>query len=412
MDVNLNSKVLPVVQNQESIILRLNRLVRLMRKHLDMDVAFISEFTESERLLKIVDTKHINPIVEAGASDPLNESYCKRITDNELDNIINDTKSNQITRDMPVTKKLNIGSYLGVPITLSSGDIYGTFCCYKEQKDETLNKRDLSFLQLVSDLASEIIDKQLQEFHEIETTKAKIIDVITNNNVKMHYQPIYSLKTNSPVGYESLSRFNSEPYRPPNIWFSEAEKIGLGESLEMLAIKNTLKSLGRFDTSQHISINTSPDHILSGAVSKVFADIADCSNIVLEITEHSPVYEYQKIVSILEPLRNKGLRLAVDDVGAGYSSFKHILELQADIIKFDSSLVRDINKDCRKFVLAKALCSFAEDIGCEIIAEGVETSEEVNSLRTLGIDKVQGYYLGYPQPIDNALQHQTLSIAQ
>ena len=125
--------------------LRLTRLLALIRKHLDMDVAFISEFKDSKRIFKLVDTKRRNEIVKVGNFDPINETYCNKLANNELDNIIPDTSKNSITRDMPVTKKLNIGAYIGVPITLSNGDIYGTFCCYNEQEDDTLNKRDWRF---------------------------------------------------------------------------------------------------------------------------------------------------------------------------------------------------------------------------------------------------------------------------
>ncbi|WP_350624262.1 EAL domain-containing protein, partial [Pseudoalteromonas sp. 24-MNA-CIBAN-0067] len=89
-------------------------------------------------------------------------------------------------------------------------------------------------------------------------------------------------------------------------------------------------------------------------------------------------------------LRNKGLRLAIDDVGAGFSSFQHILELEADIIKLDISLTQNINTDDRKFLLAKALFVFAKAIDCTIVAEGIETAEELNSLRILNVDSVQG----------------------
>ena len=87
----------------------------------------------------------------------------------------------------------------------------------------------------------------------------------------------------------------------------------------------------------------------------------------------------------LRPLRNKGLRLAID-IGAGFSSFQHILELEADIIKLDISLTQNINTDDRKFLLAKALCGFAKAIDCTIVAEGIETAEELNSLRILNMN--------------------------
>jgi EAL domain-containing protein (putative c-di-GMP-specific phosphodiesterase class I) len=102
--------------------------------------------------------------------------------------------------------------------------------------------------------------------------------------------------------------------------------------------------------------------------------------------------------------------LAIDDVGAGFSSFQHILELEADIIKLDISLTQNINKDNRKFLLAKALCGFAKAIDCSIVAEGIETQAELNALRKLNVDNVQGYFIGRPAPIEDASKHDFINI--
>jgi EAL domain-containing protein (putative c-di-GMP-specific phosphodiesterase class I) len=411
MDVNFTTGMLLGDDTNNDLNMRLNRLLALIRKHLDMDVAFISEFTSIARVFKFVDTKKPNAIVKVGNADPLTDTYCNKLANQELDNIIPDTSKNEITCNMAVTKKLNIGAYIGVPLTLSNGNIYGTFCCYNEQKDNALNQRDLAFLNLISELASEIIEKKLQEAQTNQVNQSKVLDIINSNNLEIYYQPIYSLNTNKVSGYESLSRFFVEPYRPPNLWFDEAAQFGLGETLEMLVVKNTLGNLNRFNSDVYVSINTSPEHILSGAIANALATMTDCSNIVLEVTEHSPIADYSKMLAALAPLRDKGIRLAIDDVGAGYSSFQHILELQADIIKLDISLTRSINTDRRKFLLAKALCSFAKDIGCNIIAEGIETQEEINTLRKLNVDKVQGFYLGRPQALCDALVHQNRVLA-
>ena len=411
MHVNFSENLLLDIEAETDLNIRLTRLLALIRKHLDMDVAFISEFKDSKRIFKLVDTKRPNEIVKVGNFDPINETYCNKLANNELDNIIPDTSKNSITRDMPVTKKLNIGAYIGVPITLSNGDIYGTFCCYNEQKDDTLNKRDLAFLNLISDLASQLIDTQIQNNEAKQLIKSNVLNIINTNKIEIYYQPIYSLNTNKISGYESLSRFFVEPYRTPNIWFDEAAQFGLGEALEMLAINNVLGNMSHFNKEVYVSINTSPEHILSGAVANALAAISDCSNIVLEVTEHSPIANYNEMLTALAPLRKKGIRLAIDDVGAGYSSFQHILELQADIIKLDISLTRNINSDRRKYLLAEALCGFAKDIGCNIIAEGIETLEEINTLRKLNVDKVQGYYLGRPQALCDALVHQKLVLS-
>ena len=136
--------------NNASIKAKLANLLTLVRKHLDIDVAFISEFINDERVFKVVDNPSENQIVKVGNAVPINETYCQQITDNKLSPIITNTNANPITKAMPVTKKLGIGAYIGVPINLSNGKLYGTFCCYKSHHDESLNERDLSFLNIIS----------------------------------------------------------------------------------------------------------------------------------------------------------------------------------------------------------------------------------------------------------------------
>ncbi len=100
------------------------------------------------------------------------------------------------------------------------------------------------------------------------------------------------------------------------------------------------------------------------------------------------------------------MRLAIDDSGAGYASFQHVLELDADIIKLDISLTKNIHAEPGKYSLAKALCAFAKSAGCSIISEGLETEEDLQALRKLGVDKVQGYLLGRPVPLQEAVSAQ------
>jgi EAL domain-containing protein (putative c-di-GMP-specific phosphodiesterase class I) len=101
----------------------------------------------------------------------------------------------------------------------------------------------------------------------------------------------------------------------------------------------------------------------------------------------------------LEPLRRKGMKLAVDDAGSGYASFRHILKLKPDVIKLDISLIKKIDSDSCSRALAAALIRFAEETGSHIVAEGVETQAELDVLRELKVDKVQGFLLGRPMPI-------------
>ncbi|KPZ52535.1 MULTISPECIES: EAL domain-containing protein [unclassified Pseudoalteromonas] len=396
-------------QSDDSIDGKLLRLLSLVRKHLKMDVAFISEFTKTDRVFKVVDNQTNNTCVSVGNSDPICQTYCKKISDNDLEPIIPNTQKHPITKAMPVTNKLNIGSYIGVPIVLASGKTYGTFCCYKTTYDENLNNKDLAFLKLISELASELIEQKAQSDTISNDTKILIENIIKTNAITIYYQPIFNLATNRLSGYESLSRFFTEPYKTPDVWFKEADNLGLGEALEILAIQNTLHCMDELAPHTYVTINTSPAHILSGAINNVLKNV-DCTRIILEVTEHSPITNYQAMRAALEPLRAKGVKLAIDDVGAGFSSFQHILELEADIIKLDISLTKNINNDRRKFLLAKALCGFAKAINCSIVAEGIENEDELFTLRKLNVDNVQGYFIGRPAPIEEAIEYQAVTL--
>ena len=384
----------------------LNKLTAVVRKHLGMEVAFISEFINNKRVIKNVDSKNNTVPINAGDSDPLEKTFCNKIVDNELPNIIHDTQKNDITNNLAVTEALLIGSYIGVPITLSNGNVYGTLCSYKSSSDDTLNQRDLSFLNAIADIASVLIEKNIEIELKYKKIMTMVLFVLDHNKIDIHYQPIFSLESNKITGYEALSRFNITPYKSPDIWFREASQVGLGEELEIMAIQNTIAGIGEFKEDIYISINTSPKHVLNGAIANVL-DGVDLKRIVLEITEHDPISNYSDFRKALDPLRKQGLQLAIDDAGSGYSSFKHILELEADIIKLDITLTQNINSSHRKYLLATALCAFSKAINCTIVAEGVETVEDLNTLKGLGVDRVQGNLLGRPMPIKAAISHVT-----
>ena len=123
----------------------------------------------------------------------------------------------------------------------------------------------------------------------------------------------------------------------------------------------------------------------------------DWSRVVLELTEHMPVEDYTALNAALAPLRAQGARLAVDDTGAGFASLRHILDLRPDIIKLDIGIIRDIDSDPRRAAVARMMTSFAHDQGVDVIAEGVETPAERDTLLDLGGRLGQGYLFGRPE---------------
>lgn len=391
-------------QNEHSPVdEKLNKILTIVRKHLGMSVAFVSEFTNGKRVFTHINAERPELAPKPGDHDPQEDTYCYKLCHKQVPELIPDTSKNQITNALDVTSALQIGCYIGVPIYFSSGRLYGTFCSYKEQPDETYTDKDIALLQMVSEIVASILEKDAEAQADNLKVCAELANIITNQKLTILYQPIYCLHSNEVSGYESLSRFHSDPYRPPNEWFDDAEKVGWGEALEIMAIKKAVQGVSLLNTTAYVSINVSPEYILNGALSRALEHI-DASRIVVEITEHSPVDDYEAFKKALQPLRKQGLRLAVDDAGAGYASFQHILQIEPDYIKLDVSLTRDIHKDTKKQLLAKALFAYAKAIDCTIIAEGIEILDELSTLRELGIDKIQGYFLSHPLPINEANQ--------
>lgn len=216
------------------------------------------------------------------------------------------------------------------------------------------------------------------------------------------YQPIYDFPENRVVGFESLSRFATEPKRTPDAWFNEAARVGLGSTLELKAIRAALSGLNQLPDHVYLSINVSPETILGGGIKDIFCGIPS-NRVKLELTEHAAIDRYNDIVSVLGPLRDQGLRIAVDDAGAGYASFRHILSLDPDVIKLDTSITRNIHVDKSRRALTSAFVAFSRKTGSQIIAEGVETAAELDALKELGVTSAQGYFLGKPMPLASAL---------
>lgn len=377
------------------------QVLRTVRKHLGMDFAFISHFRETDRVLEHVDADGAAPIYE-GQEIPLEDGYCLKIVRGELPRLIADTSRVPAALAMPETRAIPIGAHLSVPIQLSTGEIYGTLCCFSRQPNLTLGERDLSLMNALGEVLAARIDEHLVVARAKQEAADEIHHALAQGAPRIVYQPIYSLLSDDISGAEALSRFDVGPRRTPDVWFNAAHDAGLGIDLELRAIEHALLVLNDLPPPLTLSINASPELLISGLLPPVLRDL-DLARVTLEVTEHAAVTDYVALVSALAPLRARGALLSIDDAGAGYASMRHILHLKPDVIKLDMSLTRDIDADPCRRALARGLIGFAHEIGSTIVAEGVETETELAALRAIGVDKVQGYYLSKPQSRDDLL---------
>jgi PAS domain S-box-containing protein len=233
----------------------------------------------------------------------------------------------------------------------------------------------------------------LREIHRREITQ-----ILQADDLTIAFQPIIAVDGGHVVGVEALSRFPSRLGVTPDIVFAEAANAGLGLELELLAVRRALCEAQLLDPVLYVAVNVSPSVLANPALlDAVQASGIDPARVVVEVTEHASVNDYGQLDRPRHRLRDLGIRLAVDDAGAGYASLTHIVTLAPDIIKIDRGLVTDIDTDRARRALVMAVVLYATEIGTTtVIAEGVETAAELAALTLLGVDAAQGYLIGRP----------------
>lgn len=379
-----------------------DKLLHAIRNHLDMDVAFVAEFRTHDRVFRHVDARDRTPILPGDAA-PLEQGYCKRVVEGRLPELIPDTRNLPAAMAVPETQGVPIGAHLSVPIRLSDGRVFGTFCCFSFAADPSLGERDLKMMHVLADLLADQIDRDLEQQRSHEERKGRVSNALEAGQPAILYQAIYDLSSRRLAGLECLSRFRIEPLRPPDEWFAQAADVGMVVDLELAAIRNALRALPSVPDDVYLALNCSPLTILSGRVHELLESVG-VDRVVLEITEHDYIQDYPALLSSLTPLREHGLRVAIDDAGAGYASLRHVLNIQPELIKLDISLTRDVDTDPKRRALASALIAFARETQARIVAEGVETEEELQTLRQLGAGYAQGYFLARPMPLAEAIR--------
>lgn len=226
----------------------------------------------------------------------------------------------------------------------------------------------------------------------------RVSAALRGGELVMVFQPVLDVGGGGVVGVEALARFPAEPVRGPESWFAEASRVGLGVALELAAVRQALACLDRIPPPLFLSVNVSPATLVSREFA-VAVGPEHCPRLVLELTEHVPVENYEPLTAAAAGFRRHGARLAVDDTGAGYAGLRHLLALGPEVVKLDGFLTRGVDGDPARRALAGALEQFTRETGARLIAEGVETAAELAALRGLGVCWAQGYHLGRPQPL-------------
>jgi EAL domain-containing protein (putative c-di-GMP-specific phosphodiesterase class I)/AmiR/NasT family two-component response regulator len=259
---------------------------------------------------------------------------------------------------------------------------------------------------LSNEVAKDVIGElsgRLAVQHDQEESQRQRVDrierVIDERAMTIVYQPIREVRSGALAGVEALARFPVEPFRTPDVWFDEAKAVGLGPDLELAAVRMALENAQRRPRGTYVSVNVSPEVAISTRFLHMVTAHSRSESLVVELTEHDVVEDYEVLVEALDRMRTRGVRIAVDDAGAGYASLRHILIVKPELIKLDVSLVAGIDQDRNKFALGTGITSFAREAGAKVVAEGIETASQLECVAQLGVDYGQGNYLGRPGPL-------------
>jgi len=230
-------------------------------------------------------------------------------------------------------------------------------------------------------------------------TPTAIRDIIAAGGPDIVYQPIASLVHNGVVeGYEALSRFPDGI--APNLWFAAAWAEGLGLLLEFAAIQRAIEhfrpGLG------YLAVNVSPSALLDEGLLELINTEDHGVQVVVELSESATIANYGSIRKAMRRLREVGVTLSIDDLGAGFSSLLHVLELEPESLKIDMRFTQKVPHDHRFNAIIAAIVAVIRALGVASIAEGIESQQQLDGLKVLGVASGQGWLLGVPGDLPEA----------
>ncbi|MEO6651934.1 MAG: EAL domain-containing protein [Ilumatobacteraceae bacterium] len=214
-------------------------------------------------------------------------------------------------------------------------------------------------------------------------TRSEIDEILAPGAIVPVYQPIVRIQDRHIIGYEALARFpRASVQRPPDEWFARADVHGLRLDLEV-ACWNAIAEAGPPPDGGMLFVNTSPATLVDRRLEAVRGRLP--ARLVIELTEQEAVADYELLRRRLQRWSNQGVRLAIDDTGAGYSSLRHVLQLSPEFLKIDRSIISGVDADRSRRALVWSLVAFAREVGATVIAEGVERQAELHVLEDAGV---------------------------
>jgi PAS domain S-box-containing protein len=277
------------------------------------------------------------------------------------------------------------------------GDLVGLLTTTSSDEDATARLTEsLPALLEFAAGAGVLVGPAIVGLTQAGNVRGRIARIIGEGLFHPVFQAIVDLGSRETVGFEALTRFDSG--QRPDLCFAEAQAVDMGPELELATLGAAVAAARKLPAGRWLSLNVSPRLLQQTERLKAVLWPSE-RPIVLEITEHEIIDDYEALRAAIRALGHD-VRIAVDDAGAGSANFSHIVELRPNLVKLDIGLVRDVNSDLARQAMVVGLRHFALEAGCRLLAEGIETEAEADTLLGLKADLGQGYLFGRPEPVE------------
>lgn len=384
-------------------------LLGILRGRLGLDAAWLSSFRDGSRAFEIVDGEAETSGLDSGVRWALSESCCGRVIDGPLPATVHGTTADPGFDALLTSSALGFGTYVAVPVLDHNGTATAMVCAVSREAKPPLADIDLRISRQVADLIGTLFDYPADERTTTADQHAAIRGVLSRGDFEVVFQSVHDVTSGVVIKVEALARFPCRPFRP-DAFLAQAAQMGLGIDLEIAILRRVFSMVPELPDEILVAVNISPAAAMVAPWAELLSDV-DPSRIVLELTEHDAVQDYGALEDALGPCRERGVRIAIDDVGAGFSSFSHVLELSPDFVKIDQSIIRHVDVDDARRRLAHAVAELAGQMGATVIAEGVENQGELDAVAAVGIKAAQGYYLARPRPLADGFPAATATAA-
>ena len=369
-------------------------MIETLRAHLDMDVAFVSrQIGTTHRIFTHVAARGASPL-NSGDHNPNENSLCWLVIQGKLPERVTDTSLYEDAACLPITDAANVRAHFSVPLRRRDGRVHGSLCCFSYRPRPDIEERDMQMIRSVAAIVSDQIESRIELEERGENAALEISRLIWDDDLVVIHQPIYDLTDWHLIGHECLMRYKADLERSPRELIEQARAAGKTIELELHVARKALATLDPDFPERFVAIKVSPDTLVSEALSKVIPDGLE-SRLVIELNEADKAEQHDEVKAAIQRLKERAW-VAVNSAEAGFHGLQSLVDLEPDIVKMGRDFLSGVAVDPSRRALVKALVQFAAETEVTLIAQGVETREDLQTLRELGVRFAEGFILGKP----------------